>query len=145
MRRFIKWIRNWNGNVTKKVQNAAKVTLEEAYRLAVDNKQYIRGRYTDGSWIFKASLEYSDRFSDFYPINEVACKLSHSKQFASIDKNTYDLFKKNIFYCDHTTYDNTIYIPTFYKCHQKKEHNPIDFHHATHDKKAHTKFSIHFY
>lgn len=103
--RFWKWIRNRDGDVTKKVQDAAKSTLKEAYRRAVGNKQFYEVAYRDGSRVFDVAYNYSDRQT----IDEFACKLYHSKQFGSLGDDLYKMFQNpNINYGTRTDFQGDI-------------------------------------
>ncbi|HET6245237.1 MAG TPA: F-box protein [Bacteroidia bacterium] len=142
--RLYKWIRNflWNGEVDQKVKNVAKVTLEEAYRLAVDNKKYLGAKCR--GWSRWSDLIFNPSFmhSDIYPINEIACLLSRSNQFNSIEKKTYDLFKQEwTEYGTRTRFLGGCHTtPLRYKCHKEEDQDAKYFHNSRYKTRYNSEF-----
>lgn len=93
-----KYLNNANDEIKKKVHLAAKLTLQEAYHLAVYDKEYLRVSNTVNPQEVDSSKWLDDSNFPFLPVNFVACRLAHSNQFKNLDMFTFHLFKKKIFF-----------------------------------------------
>ncbi len=128
--RVLKWIFDFNGIITKKVNDAAKLSLEEAFRLIIFKNESLSvetlywfnsaDKYLSTEFFNEFSYFLGDRRwmspiikiigniygyrrpnsktdSVFHNVNHLACKLSHSNQFKSIDKKIFNLFNEENF------------------------------------------------
>lgn len=88
--RFIKWIRNWHGEVTLKIHRAVKDTLEAIYNHndAANPKDYSTMFYVREDrkgWFFNNV----DPYSHYYPAHFLHTSIQSSHQFAADDDNLY--------------------------------------------------------